>query len=208
MKIVLADPDTGLRQELRTLLEASACAVVGETANGVEALRLVDKLMPAVLVLEFNTPLLSACEVAREIRKRGLPTLVAVLSSFKGDGCVRESFRAGIRAYVNKARVATELMPALHKLEKGKYYLSPGVTDLVVNSALSPALRGNKVLTAVETELLEGVANDMSATDLAKQLNLSLQQLDTSRTAIMHKLQICNVGGLVRHAVRQGFVQP
>jgi DNA-binding NarL/FixJ family response regulator len=197
-----------MRQDLRKLLEASACDVAGETADGADALRLVEKLMPAVLVLEFNTPLLGACEVAREIRKRGLPTLVAVLSSFKDDGCVREAFRAGIRAYVNRATVATELMPALRKLEKGKYYLSPGVTDRVVKSALSPAVCDNKILTAVEMELLEGVAKDMPASDLAKQMNISLQQLDTSRTTIMQKLRISNVGGLVRHAVRQGFVQP
>lgn len=208
MKIVLTDPQSEFRQALRKLLENAGHELVGECADGVEALRLVQEKAPQVLVLDINTPLLNGFEMARVIRKRELPTEVMVLAIFRDDTSVLEAFRNGIKAFVNKARVANELLLALRELDAGKTYLSPGVTDLVFKAS-QPAVQthGSGLLTPTERQILQHMVEDSPVADIAKSLNLTLQLVEAHRRDSMSKLQVSGVGGLIRHLVREGSLK-
>jgi DNA-binding NarL/FixJ family response regulator len=207
VKILLTDPHPQFRQGLRTLLELGGYSVVGEASDGVEALRMVEKERPDVLVLDINTPLLNGFEIAREIRKRRLDTKLVVLAIFRDDTSVMEAFRAGVNGFVDKARTATDLVVALEKLESGKLFLSPNVTDLLVKPVQRSPARAGTALTNAEQGILQGLIGDRTTADIASELGLPVHSVESSRADIMRKLQVSNIGGMLRHAVRHGLLK-
>lgn len=200
MKIILTDPQFEFRKALRQLLENAGHELVGECADGIEALRLVHEKEPHVLVLDINTPLLNGFEMAKAIRKRELPTDVMVLAIFRDDTAVLEVFRNGIKAFVNKARVANELLVALRELDLGKTYLSPDVADLVIKSSQPFKMIGS-LLTPTERQILQHMVDDFSLPDITSGLNLTIPMVEAHRRDNMSRLQVSSAGGFIRQVV-------
>lgn len=207
MKIMIVDPQVAFRECLRAILEREGFTITGEAGDGAEALRQVGDAVPDIVVLDMNAPLLSAVDVTREIRKRGLPTKVVALVVFKDAMSVMEAFRAGIKAYVLKADIMTDLVLAIRKLHTGNSYLSPGVTELVVKKYLHHKGPDTCTLTPREAEILQLIAHDSPVAEIAKQLDLTIQVVEAHRTAMMDKIKASSISGLVRHAVRQGYIR-
>lgn len=200
MKIILTDPQFEFRKALRQLLENAGHELVGECADGIEALRLVHEKEPHVLVLDINTPLLNGFKMAKAIRKRELPTDVMVLAIFRDDTAVLEAFRNGIKAFVNKARVANELLVALRELDLGKTYLSPDVADLVIKSSQPFKMIGS-LLTPTERQILQHMVDDFSLPDITRGLNLTIPMVEAHRRDNMSRLQVSSAGGFIRQVV-------
>lgn len=200
MKIILTDPQFEFRKALRQLLENAGHELVGECADGIEALRLVHEKEPHVLVLDINTPLLNGFKMAKAIRKRELPTDVMVLAIFRDDTAVLEAFRNGIKAFVNKARVANELLVALRELDLGKTYLSPDVADLVIKSSQPFKMIGS-LLTPTERQILQHMVDDFSLPDITSGLNLTIPMVEAHRRDNMSRLQVSSAGGFIRQVV-------
>jgi DNA-binding NarL/FixJ family response regulator len=207
LKIILADSQVAFRQCLRVILEREGFVVAGEAGDGAEALRHIENTAPDIVVLDMYTPLLDAVEVSRELRRRGLRTRVVALVVFKDDMNVLEAFRAGIKAYVLKADVTSDLVLAIHKLASGNNYLSPAVTELVVKRYLQRKLPSARPLSPRETEILQLMAQDSPVDEIASQLNLTIPVIESLRKTLMEKIRTTNVSGLVRHAVRQGMIR-
>ena len=207
LTIVLSDIQREFRQGLKAILERAGFKVIGETEDGADALQLVERELPDMVILEMNSRSLNGFEVSREIAKRGLNTKVIVLSMFEDDTSVLESYRAGVKAYVLKSHAAQDIVQAIHQLERGKYYLSPSITELVVEPYQNQKNSDAGALTVIETEILQMLSKDKSKDDIAAQLKITVECLEMHRKNVMEKLHASNIGGLVRHAVRNGLLK-
>lgn len=207
MRIILADDHTLFRHSLRVLLEQEGADIVAEASNGFEALRLTKKEIPDAVVLDMNIPLLNGIEVAREIGKLGLKTKVVMLTMFEDDASVLEAFRAGVKGYVLKTISSSDLVKALAEVEQGKYYLSPGIAETVVNAYLRQDEASPGSLTCRERQVLQLVAEGNPSKEIARILNLEVKTVESHRSRLMRKLDTGNIAGLVRHAVRQGLIR-
>lgn len=207
VRIILADDHTLFRHSLRVLLEQEGAEIVAEASNGFEALRLTKKENPDAVVLDMNIPLLNGIEVAREIEKLGGNTKVVMLTMFEDDASVLEAFRAGVKGYVLKTISSSELVKALGEVEQGKYYLSPGIAETVVNAYLRQDEDSPGGLTCRERQVLQLVAEGNPSKEIARILNLEVKTVESHRSRLMRKLDTGNIAGLVRHAVRQGLIR-
>ena len=207
MRIILADDHTLFRHSLRVLLEQEGAEIVAEASNGFEALRLTKKENPDAVVLDMNIPLLNGIEVAREIGKLELKAKVVMLTMFEDDASVLEAFRAGVKGYVLKTISSSELVKALAEVEQGKYYLSPGIAETVVNAYLRQDEDSPGGLTCRERQVLQLVAEGNPSKEIARILNLEVKTVESHRSRLMRKLDTGNIAGLVRHAVRQGLIR-
>lgn len=209
MRIIIADDHAIFRQSLRMFLEQEAdIEIVGEAADGSEALRLTLRERPDAVVLDMNMPLMNGVEVAREISKRGLGTRVAVLTMFEDEVSVLEAFRAGVRGYVLKTLSSQELVKALAELAQDRHFLSSGIADTVVEAWLREEREKDGLLTSRERQILQLVAEGNASKEIARLLNLTIKTVESHRNRLMRKLDATNIAGLVRHAVRQGVIRP
>ena len=138
-RILIADDHPMFRQGLKTLLEREGFEVVGEAADGHEAARLARQLNPSIAVLDLGMPSLNGIEAARDIYKRAPGTQVVLLTMYEDDAYVLEALRAGIRGYVLKAQAASDLLAAIREVLRGAVYLSPGISEAVINAYMSTA---------------------------------------------------------------------
>ena len=207
MRILLADDHPMFRQGLRALLEREGFEVVGEASDGHEAVRLARNLEPNVAVLDVGMPLLNGIDAAREIHRRVPRTQVVLLTMFEEDAFALEALRAGVRGYVLKAQAAADLVGAIREVVRGAIYLSPGISEAVVN-ALSKADSPVDPLTDRERQVLQLVAEGNSTKKIASILGLSTKTAESHRTRIMQKLDIHETAGLVRYAIRRGLIKP
>jgi DNA-binding NarL/FixJ family response regulator len=210
--IVLADDHTVVRQGIRKLLETrDDFRIVGEASDGEEAVRLVAEKKPDVALMDLWMPRLSGIDATRRIGKRGLATKVLVLSMHESRAYVEEVLRAGAAGYVVKNAAADDLIEAIDTVRDGVSYLSPAITQQVVDAIARPAPSspsGLGVLTDREREVLQLIAEGLSSKEIAAMLGVSLKTIDSHRSNLMEKLDIHKVSGLVRFAIRTGLVEP
>lgn len=206
--IVLADDHSMFRQGLMALLEREGFHVVGQAANGHEAIQLVQQHKPLLAILDFGMPLLNGIDAAREIHKRAPDTQVLLLTMFEDDAYVLEALRAGIRGYVLKAQAARDLINAISEILRGSIYLSPGISEAVVKAYMSKDEQPAEVLTDRERQVLQLIAEGHTTKKTASLLDLSVKTAESHRTRIMQKLDIHDTAGLVRYAIRRGLIKP
>jgi DNA-binding NarL/FixJ family response regulator len=210
--IVLADDHIVVRQGIRKLLEArDDFRVVGEASDGEEAVKLVAEKKPDVALMDLWMPRLSGIDATRRIGKRGLATKVLVLSMHESRAYVEEVLRAGAAGYIVKNAAADDLIEAIDTVCDGVSYLSPAITQQVVDAIARPATSapsGLGVLTDREREVLQLIAEGLSSKEIAAMLGVSLKTIDSPRSNLMEKLDIHKVSGLVRFAIRTGLVEP
>lgn len=207
-RLVLAEDHQIVRQGFHALLEGAAdVEVVAETGDGAEAVRLVERLRPDVLVLDLGLPGLDGLEVARRVRARAPEVRVVILSMHAHEGYVAEAVRAGTAAYVLKEAGVSDLVAALHAVLSGERYFSEGVAPpLEEPNDGAPAVTSRyETLTPREREVLQLVGEGLTSAQIAARLFLSPRTIDAHRRNILAKLDLTTPADLVRYALRRGL---
>ena len=208
IRVVLADDHELVRQGLKALLEREGFQVVGEASNGQEAVRLVPTVSPDVVILDISMPILNGVDAARELQKAAQRTRTILLTQHDEDQYVTEALRAGVRGYVLKNQAATDLVQAIQQVCRGEIYLSPSISRTVVEAFLSKTSLPTDPLTSRERQVLQLVGEGKSSKEIAALLGISIKTTESHRTRLMRKLDIHELAGLVRYAIRRGLVQP
>ena len=206
-RVLLADDHTIVRQGLRILLQREGFEVVGEAANGVEAVRLATETVPDVVVLDYGMPVMNGLAAAREIMVSCPRAKLILLTMHADDRYVLEAVRLGVKGYVVKSQAPTDLVRAIHEVLNGMMYLSPRVSRTVVQAYLAKSELPPDPLTPREREVLQLVAAGKTTKEVAELLGISVKTAESHRTHIMQKLDTSNTAGVVRYAIRQGLIQ-
>jgi len=212
VRILLADDHTVMRAGLRLLLERHAdFEVVGEAADGRQAVDIATELKPAVVVMDIAMPQLNGVEAARQILNRDPETAIVMLSMHSDESYVLRSLKAGARAYLLKDSAEADLVSAIQAIIEGKSFFSPGVRALLKEDYIHRLAKFGaddtyELLTAREREVLQLVAEGRSNKEVAALLNLSLYTVETHRTHILQKLNLHSVPDLILYAVRKGII--
>lgn len=158
-------------------------------------------------LLDFSMPLLNGIDTAQEIQKRSPETMVLLLTMYNDEKYVIEALRAGIRGYVLKDQVASDLANAIREVVQGSIYLSPGISRAVVQNLLWQNDLPDDQLTGRERQVLQLIAEGNTTKDIAEMLHVSAKTVESHRAHIMRKLDLHNIAGLVRYAIREGMIQ-
>jgi DNA-binding NarL/FixJ family response regulator len=211
VSIVLADDHKVVRQGLRAVLEAeSLFRVIGEAGNGLEALSLVERQRPDVLVLDLMMPGLNGLEVTRQVRKRSPKTRLVILSMHSDESYVLEALKNGAMAYVLKDSSAEELTKAVHEAAANRRYLSPPLSDSAIQTYAQSAgaipMDPQDSLSRREREVLQLAAEGHTNVAIGKRLFISPRTVEIHRAKMMHKLGLRNQTDLIRYALKRGIL--
>jgi DNA-binding NarL/FixJ family response regulator len=209
--IVVADDHQIVRQGVKALLEREAdFRVVGEAADGLETVRLVQRLTPAVLVLDLAMGGLDGLDVLREAQRLSPETRVVVLSMHSDEAYVREALNRGALAYVLKSAGSAEILRAVRRAIKGERHVSPPLSQRAIDAypvgAGGTAVDAYELLTIREREVLHLAAEGHSNAEIGARLFISPRTVEIHRAKAMHKLALRNYGELVRYALRRGWI--
>jgi DNA-binding NarL/FixJ family response regulator len=211
IRVLLADDHALVRAGLRKLLESlSGVEVVAEAGDGREALALVASKNPDLVLLDITMPGLNGLEAAERIGREHPGTRVILLSMHASEEHVLRALRAGAAGYLPKDAALGELELAINAVRKGETYLSPAVSrhvsDYVRRTGAETEPRES--LTPRQREILQLIAEGQSTKRIAGTLGVSVKTVETHRSQLMEKLDIHDVAGLVRYAIRIGLVSP
>ena len=212
IRVLLVDDHAILRDGVRALLEREGdMRVVGEAENGVEAVVKARELAPDVVLMDLAMPLLNGVEATRQI-KRYLPdTRVLALSMYSDDEHVFQALKAGASGYLVKETPAAELVVAIRSINSGAPSFSPAISRKIMESYLNEddakksGGRQDK-LTSRENEALQLIAEGYTNNEVARLMNISVKTVETHRAHIMSKLDIHEVAGLIKYAIRKGLI--
>jgi DNA-binding NarL/FixJ family response regulator len=209
--IVLADDHRIVRQGLRALLSAEDdFSVIGEADDGREALAVVERFNPDVLVLDLMMPGLNGLEVARQVHKHSPKVGIVVLSMHDDEGFVLEALANGVSAYVLKDSNSSDLVQAVREVAAGRRYLSPPLSDRAIETYQQMAKIGtmdkHDTLTTREREVLQLSAEGHTNSEIAARLGISPRTAETHRSRLMHKLGLHSQADLIRYALRRGII--
>ena len=207
IRILLADDHAVVRQGFKMILDAQPdMEIVGEAANGREALALAEEVRPDVVVMDVAMPELNGIEATRRLAASVPHARVLALSMHKDSVYVREILRAGARGYVLKESVAGDLVKAVRAVASGEGYLSPAVSNAVLDDYRRHVTNPIDLLTSREREVLQMLAEGKTNKEIAAVLDLSVYTIDAHRGRIMEKLNLHSINELVRFAVRNGLI--
>ena len=212
VRIVLADDHTVMRNGLRLLLERQPnLKVVGEAADGRQAVALSESANPDVVIMDIGMPNLNGIEAARQIVTHNPRTAIAILSMHSDESYVIRALKAGARAYLLKDSAEADLLAAVRALSEGKSFFSPAISRILVEDYMRQLERQGaedtyELLTNREREILQLLAEGRTNKEVAAMLNLSLYTVETHRTHILQKLNLHSVPELILYAVRKGII--
>lgn len=206
----MADDHTLMREGLTSLLEKDeGLRVVAEARDGREAVRLATELRPDVVIMDVGMPELNGIEATRKVLEESPDSRVIALSMHVERRLVMEALRAGASAYVLKLSAFDELRQAVQAVLQGNRYLSPAITDVVLDGVFGKDHAVDTAFTTLsprEREVLQLLAEGSSSKQIAERLGISPRTVDVHRKNIMDKLQMHSVAELTRYAVREGLV--
>jgi DNA-binding NarL/FixJ family response regulator len=212
IRILLADDHGVVRKGLRFLLERDGrMEVIGEAADGREAVKLAEELDPQVVIIDIAMPQLNGIEATAQICKRKPEIGVVILSMHSDEGYLIRSLQAGAKGYLLKDSADTDLVRAVEAAAGGKPFFSPAIAKTLLEDYLSQMRQRGlhdsyDSLTEREKEILQLIAEGKSNKEAAAVLNLSLYTVETHRTHVMQKLNLHNTAEIVLYAVRKGIV--
>jgi DNA-binding NarL/FixJ family response regulator len=218
IRVLLADDHVLMRTGMRAWLRSMArMEVVGETSDGREALRLIAKVQPQVVLMDIGMPGLNGLEATLQVTKDFPRVRVLILSMHANEEYVVQALRAGASGYILKDAEPEELELALKAVSRGKTYLSPTVSQGVIGDYLRRirvsegephTADAPSVLTARQREILQLVAEGHTTKQIAALLHRSEKTVESHRSRLMRQLDIHDIAGLVRYAIRTGLVMP
>ncbi|MCC6391710.1 MAG: response regulator transcription factor [Bryobacterales bacterium] len=212
IRILLADDHSMIRHGLRLLLEEQPdFLVVGEAADGREAVQLAEALKPDVALLDVRMPNLNGIEAARRMMTRQPNIAIIMLSIFADEGYVLRSLKAGACGYLLKESPEADLIYAIRCAFEGKAFFSPSVSRILLEDYMRKMKEKGvddsfELLTPREREILQLVAEGKSNKEIAQLLNLSLYTVETHRGNVLEKLNLHSVPELTLYAVRKGVI--
>jgi two-component system, NarL family, response regulator NreC len=213
MKILLADDHKVLRSGLRRILEEHPdLQVIGEAADGREAVDLADQLDPDIVVMDIGMPKLNGIEATRQILTRHPRVNVLILSMYSDESYLVQVLRAGARGYLLKDSAEEELIDAVRTVNSGVPFFSPKIAKLLVGDSMQ-RLRNEaasdtyELLTPREREVLQLIAEGKSNKEVAASLFVSPTTVETHRARIMDKLDLHSTADIVLYAARKGIIQ-
>jgi DNA-binding NarL/FixJ family response regulator len=180
--------------------------IVGEAGNGREAVELAGQTNPDIVVMDVAMPELNGIEATRRLIADNPHTRVIALSMHKDSVYVREILRAGARGYLLKDSGADDLVKAIRAVAAGESYLSPAVSNAVLDDYRKHVTNPVDLLTSREREVLQMLAEGKTNKEIAVVLNLSVYTVDAHRGRIMEKLNLHSINELVRFALRNGLI--
>jgi len=208
IRILLADDHAVVRQGFKMILSAQAdMEIVGEAGNGREAVEIAEKLRPDIVVMDVAMPELNGIEATRRLAQSVPHTRVLALSMHKDSVYVREILRAGARGYLLKDSPAGDLLAAVRAVASGEGYLSPAVSNAVLDDYRRHVTNPIDLLSSREREVLQMLAEGKTNKEIATVLNLSVYTVDAHRGRIMEKLTLPSINDLGRFAVRNGLIE-
>jgi two-component system, NarL family, response regulator NreC len=205
-RVVLADDHAIVRQGLSAILQQESLTIVGEASDGRAAVRLCEAERPEIAILDVAMPLLNGVDAAREIARVSPQTRIVLLTMYAEEPYVLASLRAGVAGYVLKSNAAADLIQAIAAVLRGEIYLSPGVSRTVVQAFLAGSTAPDDPLSPREREVLQLIAEGKNMKQIGDLLGISNRTVETHRSRIMEKLDIHDVAGLVRYAIRRGLI--
>jgi DNA-binding NarL/FixJ family response regulator len=211
ISIVLADDHRVVREGLRALLERHEdLKVVGEAADGREAVKLAAALKPDVIVMDISMPVLNGIEATQQAIEASPSSRVIILSMYSTSEHIFRSFKAGAQGYLLKESAGADVVNAVRAVREGKRYLSEKIADAILDDFIHQrSLAGSESpisrLSKRERHILQLVVEGKSSSEIGSQLFLSPKTVETYRSRIMHKLSINDVPGLVKFALQHGL---
>lgn len=214
IRVLLADDHTLVRQGFRRILEDDPrIVVVGEASTGLTAIAQCKESRPDVAVLDLSMPELGGLEAAGEILKSNPEIKILILSMYSNEAYVRKAFDIGAKGYMLKDAIELDLTRAVVSLAEGKAYMSPGISNLVIEGLKSGSLQdasqdAYERLSLREKEVLQLIAQGKSNKEVAALLNISVNTVAVHRAHVMEALGIHRTAELVLYAVKRGLIQP
>jgi len=207
MRILIADDHTLVRAGLTSLIaRLPEMEVVAEAADGRQALRLVRDLQPDIVLMDIAMPGLNGLESAERIHGIHPKIKIIILSMHASEEYVAQALKAGASGYLLKDAATAELEMALKSVAMGQFYLSPAISRQVVDNFLRGGPTGLDLLTPRQREILQLIAEGKGTRDIAETLHLSVKTVETHRAQLMERLDIHDVAGLIRYALRKGLI--
>lgn len=212
VRIVIADDHTLLRQGIRTILEVLGdFEVVGEAADGREAMQLAERFVPDVMLVDVAMPLMNGLEATRQIKQRYSSVKILALMTDSQSDMIYPLLAAGASGCILKDSDASELIRALNEIHRGNSYISPSISHSMVWDYLHLAQTGKRrqtedPLTNREREVLQLIAEGYSNSQIAGMLFLSVKTVEAHKTHITEKLGIRGRGELFKYALKRGLV--
>lgn len=212
IRVVVADDHHLVRQGIRALLDkADDIEVVGEAQDGQEAVELVERLAPDVLVTDISMPRLNGTETTRQVRTLCKATRVVVLSMYADQRLVRQALRNGAGGYVLKRSVTDELLLAVRAANRGEAYLSPAVSSSILTDFLghpqdSEDLEPFDRLSTRERQVLQLIAEGHTNNKIAEIIQISVKTVEKHRTSLMTKLNAHDIASLTRMAIKHKLI--
>ncbi|MFI5253378.1 MAG: response regulator [Bacteroidota bacterium] len=206
--VIMADDHPIFRKGLRQILdEAPGMEVLGETGDGESALSLIERLKPAVAVLDIDMPKKDGLMVAEAVRKNNLPVEIVFLTMYNEESVLNRALDLGVRGYLLKEDAATDLVRCIETVSSGKYFLSPLISDMLIhrNDRLKSLTKENPALdqlTPSERRILSLIAENKTTGEIAETLHISGATVEKHRANIAKKLNLRGSYSLLRFAIQ------
>jgi DNA-binding NarL/FixJ family response regulator len=214
IRVLLAEDHTLVRQGFRRILEDDPrITVVGEASTGLSAIQLAKDVRPDVVVMDLAMPELGGLEASAEILKDLPGTKILILSMYSNDAYVRKAFEIGAKGYILKNAIEIDLTRAVIALAEGGAYMSPGVSNVVIESLKAGSFADKSQdpyerLTLREKEVLQLIAQGKSNKEVAALLNISVNTVAVHRAHVMEALGLHRTAEIVLYAVKRGLIVP
>lgn len=206
-RVILADDHALVRQGIKSLLEREGLQIVAEASDGREAIQHAETLAPDIVIMDIGMPTLNGMEAARELARCCPKVKPILLTQHDEAQYVSAALKAGVKGYVLKNQLSSDLLHAIQQVLRGHVYLSPGISGAVMAAYHSKSEIPVDPLTARERQVLQLIAEGKSTKDVAALLGVSVKTAESHRSRLMQKLDIHETASLVRYAVKHGLVQ-
>lgn len=212
VRVVLADDHKLVRAGFRLMLNTlGGVEVLAEASDGQTALEQIRKHKPEIALLDITMPGLTGIEIASRIQKDKLSTKVIILSMHLDEEYVVRAVQAGVAGYLLKTSDPVELELAIRAALNGETYLSPGISKHIVSDYIRRVGTAENLLdqlTPRQREVLQLIAEGKNTKTIADMLKISVKTVETHRAALMERLGVHDIPGLVRYAIRNGLIEP
>lgn len=204
IRLLIVDDHPLVRDGLRLRLGSSSdIEVLGEAANGDQAITMTEELQPDLVLMDINMPVMNGIDAAEIFREKFPQIKLLVLSMHDDREYVMNVLQAGAKGYVLKSASSEEMHAAINAVHNGGIYYSPSIAEII----MSPEDEPNDTLTSREQTIMSMLAKGMSNKQMARKLDISVRTVETHRRNIKQKLDISTTSGLIRYAIDYGLVE-